>query len=118
MLKSYFAACVFGVGLTGLGAGPALPQSYPSKPIRIITSPAGGGNDFPARLIARALTAPLGQQLIVDNRATVLIADLVDIFLKAGIEVAPGTPDELTAVMKSDVARTDKILKAAGVGIQ
>jgi tripartite-type tricarboxylate transporter receptor subunit TctC len=42
-----------------------------------VTSPAGGGNDFPARLIARALTAPLGQQLIVDNRPTVLIADIV-----------------------------------------
>jgi tripartite-type tricarboxylate transporter receptor subunit TctC len=52
-------------------------QAYPSKPIRIVTSPAGGGNDFPARLIARALAAPLGQQLIVDNRPTVLIADIV-----------------------------------------
>ena len=77
MLKSSFAACVVWVGLTGLGAGPAFAQTYPTKPIRIITSPAGGGNDFPARLIARALAAPLGQQLIVDNRATVLIADLV-----------------------------------------
>jgi tripartite-type tricarboxylate transporter receptor subunit TctC len=56
---------------------PGYSQAYPSKPIRIVTSPAGGGNDFPARLIARALAAPLGQQLIVDNRATVLIADIV-----------------------------------------
>jgi tripartite-type tricarboxylate transporter receptor subunit TctC len=52
-------------------------QAYPGKAIRIVTSPAGGGNDFPARLIARALAAPLGQQLIVDNRPTVLIADIV-----------------------------------------
>ncbi|MGZ5262104.1 MAG: Bug family tripartite tricarboxylate transporter substrate binding protein, partial [Burkholderiales bacterium] len=65
------------VGVTVLGAGPAFTQSYPSKPIRIVTSPAGGGNDLPARLIARALSGPLGQQLIVDNRPTVLIADLV-----------------------------------------
>ena len=55
----------------------AYSQAYPSKAIRIVTSPAGGGNDFPARLIARALAAPLGQQLIVDNRPTVLIADIV-----------------------------------------
>ena len=65
------------LALCGLSAGSAFTQNYPSKPIRIVTSPAGGGNDFPARLIARALTAPLGQQLIVDNRPTVLIADIV-----------------------------------------
>ena len=58
-------------------AGAAHGQTYPTKPVRIVTSPAGGGNDFPARLIARALAAPLGQQLIVDNRPTVLIADIV-----------------------------------------
>lgn len=65
------------VALAGVGVGSACAQTYPAKPIRIVTSPAGGGNDFPARLIARALTAPLGQQLIVDNRPTVLIADIV-----------------------------------------
>jgi tripartite-type tricarboxylate transporter receptor subunit TctC len=58
-------------------AGGAQAQTYPTKPIRIVTSPAGGGNDFPARLIARALAAPLGQQLIVENRPTILIADIV-----------------------------------------
>ncbi len=41
---------------------------YPSKPIRIVTSDAGGGNDFVARLIAQGLTASLGQQGVVDNR--------------------------------------------------
>jgi tripartite-type tricarboxylate transporter receptor subunit TctC len=56
---------------------PVAAQTYPTKTIRIVTSPAGGGNDFPARLIARALAAPLGQQLVVDNRPTVLIADIV-----------------------------------------
>jgi tripartite-type tricarboxylate transporter receptor subunit TctC len=67
---------VVAVGLASLGS-PVCGQSYPTKPIRIITSPAGGGNDFPARLIARAISGPLGQQVIVDNRATVLIADIV-----------------------------------------
>lgn len=52
-------------------------QEYPAKTIRIVTSPIGGGNDFPARLIAAALTGPLGQQIVVDNRPTVLIADIV-----------------------------------------
>jgi tripartite-type tricarboxylate transporter receptor subunit TctC len=58
-------------------AAPAWAQGYPLRPIRIVTSPAGGGNDFPARLIARALTGSLGQQVVVDNRATILIADIV-----------------------------------------
>ena len=73
----YWPLFALAIGLVSLGAGPVHSQTYPTKAIRIITSPAGGGNDFPARLIARALTAPLGQQLIVDNRATVLIADIV-----------------------------------------
>ena len=69
-LVSFFCAGI-------AGAAPAAAQGYPSKTIRIVTSPAGGGNDFPARLIARALAGPLGQQLVVDNRPTVLIADIV-----------------------------------------
>lgn len=77
MSKSYFAVCMVAVGLTALGAGKAFSQEYPNKPIRIVTSPAGGGNDFVARLIARAISGPLGQQMIVDNRPTVLIAELV-----------------------------------------
>jgi tripartite-type tricarboxylate transporter receptor subunit TctC len=43
--------------------------SYPERPIRFIVpySP-GGTSDFVARLVAHALTAELGEQLIVDNR--------------------------------------------------
>jgi tripartite-type tricarboxylate transporter receptor subunit TctC len=75
MLKVHLIACMSGVGV--LNTAPAFAQNYPSKPIRIVTSPAGGGNDLPARLIARALSGPMGQQLIVDNRPTILIADIV-----------------------------------------
>ena len=75
-MKALRLACVVAAGTASLG-NPVFAQSYPSKPIRIVTSPAGGGNDFPARLIARAISGPLGQQVIVDNRPTVLIADIV-----------------------------------------
>lgn len=57
--------------------GHARGQEYPGKPIRIVTSPAGGGNDFPARVVARSISGPLGQQVVVDNRPTVLIGDIV-----------------------------------------
>ena len=82
-MKPGLVTCLFSVAAAGLasiasfGVGPAAAQDYPARPIRIITSPAGGGNDFPARLIARAISGPLGQQVIVDNRPTILIADLV-----------------------------------------
>jgi tripartite-type tricarboxylate transporter receptor subunit TctC len=57
-------------------AGTASGQNYPNKPIRILTSEAGGGNDFGARLVAQELTANLGQQVIVENRPSSTIGDL------------------------------------------
>jgi len=75
-MKVNVVVCMVAAGLT-MGVGTASSQEYPSKAVRIITSPAGGGNDFVARLLARALSGPLGQQVIVDNRATILIADIV-----------------------------------------
>lgn len=76
-MKTRLSACLLATGLAAQVAAPAQAQNYPVKPVRIVTSPAGGGNDFPARLIARALTGPLGQQVLVDNRSTILIADIV-----------------------------------------
>ena len=51
-----------------LGAQSAFGQSYPTKPIRIVTAEAGGSSDFTSRLLAQWLTPTLGQQVIVDNR--------------------------------------------------
>jgi len=44
-------------------------QAYPSRPVRIIVGfPAGGPNDFHARLMGQWLSEQLGQQFIVENR--------------------------------------------------
>src|SRR5258706_2630070 len=51
-----------------IGACAACGQNYPSKPIRMLTAEAGGGADFVARVIARELSANLGEQVVVDNR--------------------------------------------------
>ena len=43
---------------------------YPMKPIRIIVPfPPGGSNDLVGRYVGQKLTARLGQQTVIDNRA-------------------------------------------------
>ncbi len=60
---------VTGAGVMSLVTGMAISQDFPNKPIRIVTSAPGGGNDFTARLIAQGLSgSSLGQPVVVDNR--------------------------------------------------
>lgn len=48
---------------------PALAQTFPSRPIRmIVPSPPGGSNDIIGRIIAQKMTERIGQQTIVENR--------------------------------------------------
>lgn len=74
-----------GLLITGMGAASA--QTYPVKPIRIIASDAGGGSDIATRIIAQSITAPLGQPVLVENRAGGVIA---------GETVAKAPPDGYT----------------------
>ena len=77
MLNLRFVVCTLPIGMMVLGAGVVSGQAYPSKPIRIVTAAAGAGSDFFSRLIAQALSEPLGQQVIVDNRASGIVASEV-----------------------------------------
>ena len=55
-----------------LCAGAALAQSYPTKPIRLIVGfPAGGPSDIFGRTFAQAMSARLGQPVIVENKSGV-----------------------------------------------
>ncbi len=52
-----------------LFAGTAIAQSWPTRPVRLISPFApGGGADITSRAVAQKLTGLLGQQVIVDNR--------------------------------------------------
>ena len=51
------------------GAGFALAQTYPSKPVRVvIVFPPGGSNDVVGRLVFQKLSEQVGQQFVIDNR--------------------------------------------------
>ncbi|MFZ4286374.1 Bug family tripartite tricarboxylate transporter substrate binding protein [Variovorax sp. HJSM1_2] len=57
------------LALLGLAAGASLAQSFPSKPVRIITPfPVGSGPEGVARLLADKLSRAWGQPVLVENR--------------------------------------------------
>jgi tripartite-type tricarboxylate transporter receptor subunit TctC len=84
----------FAVALVALACSvPAVGEDYPTRPVTlIIPFPAGGGVDTIGRVIAAKLSAALGQQVIVENRAG---AGSV-IGIRAG---AKATPDGYTILM-------------------
>ncbi len=59
-----------GLLLCGLVAGSPAQGAYPERPLRIVAPfPAGVSTDIVARTLAQALTARLGQTVIVENKA-------------------------------------------------
>ena len=58
------------VGLAALIATPALAADYPDKPVRIVVPyNAGGAVDYVGRVTAAGLSAALGENFVVENRA-------------------------------------------------
>ena len=59
------SVCLLLAGLTP----PASAQAWPSKPVRLVLQfPPGGSTDSVARILAQAMSATLGQQVLVENR--------------------------------------------------
>jgi tripartite-type tricarboxylate transporter receptor subunit TctC len=82
--------------LLAVVAAPALAQTWPSKPVRIVVAyPPGGGIDVMARQIADKLAAAWGQPVVVENRpgANTIIATEA---------VAKSAPDGYTVLLTTD----------------
>jgi tripartite-type tricarboxylate transporter receptor subunit TctC len=80
-------------GLLPCASGEAGAQAYPARPVRILTAEPGGGSDIASRIVAPALTARLGQQVIVENRVGgVILSELA----------AKATPDGHTLLIYSN----------------
>ena len=65
--------CVLGAALP---ASAATTDTYPARVVRILTAEVGGGADFVARVIAQGLTEALRQQVIIENRTSVLSIEI------------------------------------------
>ncbi len=102
MLISRLCVSVLPIVMAVAGAGMVSGQDYPNKPIRIITSGAGGGNDFVSRLLAQALSVNLGQQVIVDNRGS---------GVAPGLAVHQSAPDGYTVLIVSNNLWTAPLLQ-------
>jgi tripartite-type tricarboxylate transporter receptor subunit TctC len=75
-------------------------QTYPSRPVRMISpNPAGGANDLVGRVIASKLAELLGAQVVVDNRGGAGGAIGADL-------AAHATPDGYTLLAGSHATHT------------
>jgi tripartite-type tricarboxylate transporter receptor subunit TctC len=55
--------------MLGLAAACASAQTWPTKPVRLVLQfPPGGSTDSVARILAQAMTASLGQPVLVENK--------------------------------------------------
>lgn len=103
-LKSWLYAA--GVAAGGLvGALPAMAQTYPDKPIRVvIATAAGGAMDVTTRMVTDKLATKLGQPIIVENRGGAGGAI-------AAASVAKSAPDGYTVLVVSAGYSTLPILQ-------
>jgi tripartite-type tricarboxylate transporter receptor subunit TctC len=68
-LKTFVLTVTVSIAVTLLAHGASHAQSYPEKPIRLISPfPPGGGTDLMGRIIGQQFTKSWGQQVIVENK--------------------------------------------------
>src|SRR5688572_22598196 len=99
ILRSLVLISLAGVMLAG--AGTVYGQAYPNKSIRIVTTETGAGNDLLARIVAQGIASPLGQAVIVENRATTV----------SGVIAAKAAPDGYTLLLAANASWLGRFLQ-------
>lgn len=68
-MTQFFKALVALAATTLVLSHPALAQTYPDKPVKIITPfPAGQGPDVLLRMVAQKLSVDMGQAFVIENK--------------------------------------------------
>ena len=88
------------IAIAALFAATAHAQSWPAKPVRIITAEPGTGNDLIARLIAPHLANVFGQQFVIDNRGLVAVEMVVKAAPDGYTLLSYGPPLWLTPLLR------------------
>ena len=73
---SRMATALFALAIAHIADG-ALAQDFPNKPIRIITTPVASGGDVVSRELSAGMSGPLGQPIVVENRAALNAIEFV-----------------------------------------
>jgi tripartite-type tricarboxylate transporter receptor subunit TctC len=94
------------IGAVAALAAPAVAQSWPSKPVKIVVPfGPGGPADIYARILGQELTEALKQQFVIENKAGAGGTIGADIVAKAA-------PDGYTLLMMSNTLTTNETLLA------
>ena len=69
MTRMRILAVAFAIAVTASGASlPVAAQDWPTRPVTMVVPfPPGGGTDVLGRIVGRALSQTLGQQVIIEN---------------------------------------------------
>lgn len=95
-------AALSGVALSALAVTHSgMAQEYPNRPIRIITTPVASGGDVVSRELSAGMNGPLGQPIVVENRAA----------LNAIEFVSKAAPDGYTLLVNGSVIWLQPLLR-------
>ena len=93
MHKLRHVVWIFPPVLVAIGASAVHGQTYPSKPLRFLTTGVGGSTDLAARTVAQGLTDSVGWNVVVDNRGSTIVSAEV---------TARALPDGYTLLVSTD----------------
>jgi len=102
--RKLLCATLAGLGLIAFGATSSAQDAYPSKPIVLVVPHAPGGPvDSVGRFLAEKLTAELGQNVVVDNRAGA--SSMI-----GAAQVAAAAPDGYTLYVNASIHSINPLL--------